>query len=89
MKEFDFVAAHLDASIKLNTSPESLRYERAYRSANTNKGKVNNMGISLNITRHKKTTEKKKLGLIKNVKCLPIHKRIKAMEKFVKWAEKK
>jgi len=48
------------------------------------------MGISLNITRHKKTTKKKKkLGLIKNVKCLPIHKRIKAMEKFVKWAEKK
>jgi len=89
MKEFDFVAAHLDASIKLNTSPESLRYERAYRSANTNKGRLIIWGFRLISPDTKKQPKKKKLGFIKNVKCLPIHKRIKAMEKFVKWAEKK
>jgi len=67
MKEFDFVAAHLDASIKLNTSPESLRYERAYRSANTNKGRLIIWGFRLISPDTKKTTKKKKTWL--NKKC--------------------
>jgi len=53
------------------------------------KGRLIIWGFRLISPDTKKTTKKKKLGLIKNVKCLPIHKRIKAMEKFVKWAEKK
>jgi len=53
------------------------------------KGRLIIWGFRLISPDTKKQPKKKKLGLIKNVKCLPIHKRIKAMEKFVKWAEKK